>query len=64
VHWHTAVVAPDPGAAAARLRGARAAFVSPGLVSLPDGAPGIGAGFLTRDPDGHALRVSGRDSSR
>jgi catechol 2,3-dioxygenase-like lactoylglutathione lyase family enzyme len=64
VHWHTAVVAPDPGAAAVRLRGRRAAFVSPGLVSLPDGALGIGAGFLARDPDGHALRVSGRDSSR
>lgn len=60
VHWHTTVVPGEPAAAAARLRGGRADFVSPGVVSLPDRALGFGAGFLARDPDGHALRVISR----
>jgi hypothetical protein len=64
VHWHTAVVAPDPAATAARLRDGRAGGVSPGPVPLPDGALGIEAGFLVRDPDGHALRVTGPEASR
>jgi MIP family channel proteins len=60
VHWHTTVVPGEPAAAAARLRAGRADFVSPGVVSLPDRALGFGAGFLARDPDGHALRVISR----
>ena len=59
-HWHTTVVPGEPAAAAARLRAGRADFVSPGVVSLPDRALGFGAGFLARDPDGHALRVISR----
>ncbi|MGH7417950.1 MAG: aquaporin, partial [Candidatus Rokuibacteriota bacterium] len=38
VHWHTTVVAPDPAASAARLRGGRADFVSPEVARLPDQA--------------------------
>jgi catechol 2,3-dioxygenase-like lactoylglutathione lyase family enzyme len=60
VPWHTTVVPGEPGAAVARLRAGRADFVSPGVVSLPDRALGFGAGFLVRDPDGHALRVISR----
>lgn len=63
-HWHTTVVASDPAAAAARLRGGRAAIVSPGVVVLPDRALGFGAGFLARDADGHALRVTGPEDAR
>ncbi len=64
VHWHTTVVAPDPAASAARLRGGRADFVSPQVARLPDQVLGFGAGFLARDPDGHALRVTGPETAR
>jgi len=60
VHWHTTVVPGEPAAAAARLRGGLADFVSPGVVSLPDRTLGFGTGVLARDPDGHALRVISR----
>jgi MIP family channel proteins len=64
VHWHTTVVAPDPAASAARLRDGRADFVSPEVVRLPDRVLDFGAGFLARDPDGHALRVTGLEGAR
>jgi MIP family channel proteins len=64
VHWHTTVIPADPEAAAARLRAGRAVFVSQGVVGLPDRALGFGAGFLARDPDGHALRVTGPEGAR
>ena len=64
VHWHTTVIPADPAAAATRLRAGRAVFVSPGVVALPDRALGFGAGFLARDPDGHALRVTGPEGGR
>ena len=64
VHWHTTVVPGDPAATASRLRVARASFVSPGVVVLPDRNLGFGEGFLARDPDGHALRVTGREGGR
>ena len=64
VHWHTTVSLADPAAAATRLRTGRAVFVSPGVVELPDRALGFGAGFLARDPDGHALRVAGPGGGR
>ena len=64
VHWHTTVIPADPEAAATRLQAGRAAFVSPGVVGLPDRALGFGAGFLARDPDGHALRVTGPEGAR
>jgi catechol 2,3-dioxygenase-like lactoylglutathione lyase family enzyme len=57
VHWQTRMVARDAATAAARLRAARAAFVSPDVIVLPDGQLGFRRGFLTRDPDGHALQV-------
>jgi catechol 2,3-dioxygenase-like lactoylglutathione lyase family enzyme len=64
VHWHTTVVPADAAATATRLRAARAPFVSPGVVMLPDRALSFGAGFLARDPDGHALRVTGPEGVR
>ncbi len=56
VHWHTIVTAPDLAEVAARLRDARAAFVSSGLAVFPDGRLGFREAVLTRDPDGHALQ--------
>jgi MIP family channel proteins len=64
VHWHTSVIPADPAAAATRLRAGQAVFVSPGVVGLPDRALGFGAAFLARDPDGHALRVTGPEGGR
>jgi glycerol uptake facilitator-like aquaporin/catechol 2,3-dioxygenase-like lactoylglutathione lyase family enzyme len=57
VHWHTTVVVGDLAAAAARVRAGRASLVSPGPVSLPDGALGFGSGLTVRDPDGHVMRL-------
>ena len=57
VHWQTRVVTTDAPGAAGRLRAARAAFISPGVVTLPGSQLGFRQGFLLRDPDGHALQV-------
>ena len=48
----------------ARLRAGPDAFASLGVLVLPDRALGFGAGFLARDPDGHALRVTGPEGAR
>jgi len=55
LHWHTTVVVGDLTVAIARLRAGRAALVSPGPVSLPDGALGFVGGLTVRDPDGHVM---------
>lgn len=64
VHCHTTMVAGDAAATATRLALARAPFVSPGVVMLPGRPWDFGAGFLARDPDGHALRVSALNGAR
>jgi catechol 2,3-dioxygenase-like lactoylglutathione lyase family enzyme len=56
-HWQTRLVVADAGAAATVLRLGKAAFVSPGVVDLADGALGFAKGFLVRDPDGHVMQV-------
>lgn len=43
--------------AAAALRQARAAFVSPGTIEFANSAAGFRRGVQVRDPDGHAIRV-------
>jgi hypothetical protein len=58
------VVTPDPAASAARLRDGRTDLVSPEVVRFPDRVLGFNAGFLARDPDGHALRVTGLEGAR
>ncbi len=63
-HRQTQVVAADPAASTVRLRAGHAGFASADVVSLPDRALGFGAGLLARDPDGHALRVTGHEFSR
>ena len=59
VHWQVRLAVSDPSAAAQRMRDAKAWFVSPGLVTLPDGQLGFRRGALVRDPDGHALELAG-----
>jgi catechol 2,3-dioxygenase-like lactoylglutathione lyase family enzyme len=57
VHWQTRVVAPSTGDATARLRTARAGFVSPGEVDVPEQTLGFDRGITVRDPDGHVVQV-------
>jgi catechol 2,3-dioxygenase-like lactoylglutathione lyase family enzyme len=57
IAWQTRVVAPNPEAALRRLRRGTFAFVSPGVVALPDATLGFAGGTLLRDPDGHAIML-------
>jgi len=56
-HWQIRLAAPDADVAAQALRAGKAAFVSPGIVAMPDGKLGFGKGVVVRDPDGHAVQV-------
>lgn len=57
-HWQTRLVIGDATAAGQGLRTGKAAFVSPGVIAMPDGRLGFGKGFLVRDPDGHVMQVT------
>ncbi len=59
-HWQTTIAVADPKAALGASSRAGAIWVSPGLVDLPATEADITAGALVRDPDGHALRIVGR----
>jgi catechol 2,3-dioxygenase-like lactoylglutathione lyase family enzyme len=59
VHWQVRLGVADAEAATRGLRQARAWFVSPGAVSLPDRLVGFRLGVIVRDPDGHALVLAG-----
>ncbi|HJU62018.1 MAG TPA: VOC family protein [Candidatus Binatia bacterium] len=56
-HWQTAMQVGRAEAAAEKLRGGRAHFVSPGVVTIPERALGINKAFLVRDPDGHGVQL-------
>ncbi len=58
MHWQTRLIASDAGATARALRAAKAHFVSPGLVSVPNSQLGFAKGFLVRDLDGHVMQVT------
>jgi catechol 2,3-dioxygenase-like lactoylglutathione lyase family enzyme len=57
VHWQTTLVVNDAEATARQLREQGYAFVSSGVVELPDNQLGFRRGFLARDPDGHVVRI-------
>ncbi|MGE5275678.1 MAG: VOC family protein [Acidobacteriota bacterium] len=57
LHRQTRLETADAEAAARRLFAARAPFVSPGAVALPEGRLGFRKGFLVADPDGHVLEI-------
>jgi len=59
-HWQVRLVSGDAEAMVLRLRAAKAIFVSPGVVALPDGQLGFRKGILGRDPDWHALQIAER----
>jgi catechol 2,3-dioxygenase-like lactoylglutathione lyase family enzyme len=57
VHWQTGLTVHDVHEARARLAAGRAAFVSPGPVSVQGRELGFSGGMLLLDPDGHAVRL-------
>ncbi|HWO02713.1 MAG TPA: VOC family protein [Blastocatellia bacterium] len=57
IHWQTKLVTTDASAMAARLRADKFAFVSSGLVQMPDPILGFMKGVLVRDPDGHVMEL-------
>jgi len=56
-HWQTAMGVSSADAAAQKIRTARARFISPGVVTIPERGLGFNKGFLARDADGHALQL-------
>jgi catechol 2,3-dioxygenase-like lactoylglutathione lyase family enzyme len=56
-HWQTRVGTDDVARAGAALDGARAHWISPGVVPVPGAPLGFRRGALVRDPDGHALQI-------
>jgi catechol 2,3-dioxygenase-like lactoylglutathione lyase family enzyme len=59
VHWQVRLTTEDPAVAEQRVRAARAWLVSPGAVSLSERPLGFRRGLLVRDPDGHAVQLTG-----
>lgn len=57
VHWQTRFVLPSIDEAARNLLQSRSAFVSPGVITIPDAKAGYHKSILARDPDGHAVQV-------
>ena len=57
LHWQTRLYVRDAGGAAEKLRAAKTALVSPGLVRLTTKDLPFTQGLLARDPDGHALQL-------
>jgi catechol 2,3-dioxygenase-like lactoylglutathione lyase family enzyme len=56
-HWQTKLITRDATAASMEAQAAKLAFVSSGLVALPENIVGFKRGFMVRDPDGHALQL-------
>jgi hypothetical protein len=57
LHWQTRFRAVSLETAAAQIRNSRAAFVSSGIVEVPDDQAGYRKSILSRDPDGHAVQI-------
>jgi hypothetical protein len=63
LHWQTRVVVQDLSAALAAVRGSGHRLISPGIVTIGEPeltrALGLEAVLNVRDPDGHAIALSG-----
>ena len=57
IHWQTMLATRDAEQAARELRRRKVSFVSSGVIALADHGFGFKKGFLTRDPDGHAMEL-------
>ena len=60
-HWQVVMTSPDLDRTAARLRAAKAPFVSTGIISLTADREHRKAASLVRDPDGHAVQIELND---
>lgn len=58
VHWQTTLTIRNAESAAQQLRDAKVSFVSTGVAEFAKEQLNFKKGFLIRDPDGHALRVT------
>lgn len=56
MHWQTTLVVRNTEAIAQRLRVGKVSYVSPGVVTFPEGTLEFKEGLVMRDPDGHAMR--------
>jgi catechol 2,3-dioxygenase-like lactoylglutathione lyase family enzyme len=56
-HWQTTIVTEDLEPLIGLARDHRVTLVSPGAVDLNDSSPAFRTGALTRDPDGHGMRL-------
>ncbi len=56
-HWQTSLEVVDVTAAAAALRAAGVAFITPEVVTMADVTLGFRQAIMVRDPDGHAMRL-------
>jgi catechol 2,3-dioxygenase-like lactoylglutathione lyase family enzyme len=54
-HWHINMVTSDIEGLQTRLREAGAAFVSPGIVDMPDDGLHLGRALMALSPEGHAI---------
>jgi catechol 2,3-dioxygenase-like lactoylglutathione lyase family enzyme len=59
-HWQTRLAASNVDSAARALIADHSDFVSPGIIAVKRDASNAQRAFVIRDPDGHALEVSGR----
>ena len=57
-HWQVRMATPDLDVLEKTLRTAGAAFVSPGIVEMPDDALALGRALMVRSPVGHAVLIS------
>ncbi len=57
IHWQTRFSGMSVDEAARSLRNARSAFISTGVVALPDTKAGFRKSIIVRDPDGHAVQI-------
>jgi catechol 2,3-dioxygenase-like lactoylglutathione lyase family enzyme len=57
-HWQIRMVTSDLDALEKTLREAGAAFVSPGIVLMPDDQLALGRALMVRSPTGHAVLIS------
>ena len=56
-HWQTRLVVRDTNAMYKSLRAGRFAFVSSGVIMLPESEMEFTRSFLVRDPDGHVMQL-------
>jgi catechol 2,3-dioxygenase-like lactoylglutathione lyase family enzyme len=61
-HWHVNMATGDIKGLETRLREAGAAFVSPGVVEMPDDELHLGRALMAKSPEGHAILAFQPDS--